>query len=98
MEGLFRLVTLAYALRTHECYYLSLFPARIPVGKRLRPFFFKMASASRSSGWAEAPSNWDDFVAAVKLNPLPGYDQIRGSKRTGLLVESGWGILESSSI
>jgi hypothetical protein len=34
---------------------LSLFPVRIPAGKRLRPFFSKMASASRSMGWAEAP-------------------------------------------
>jgi hypothetical protein len=34
---------------------LSLFPVRIPDGKRLRPFFSKMASASRSRGWTEAP-------------------------------------------
>ena len=34
---------------------LSLFPVRIPDGKRLRPFFSTMASASRSRGWTEAP-------------------------------------------
>jgi hypothetical protein len=32
---------------------LSLFPARKPAGKRLRPFFAKMGFASRSREWAE---------------------------------------------
>jgi hypothetical protein len=37
--------------------FVLLFPVRIPAGKRLRPFFSKMASASRSRGWREAPHN-----------------------------------------